>query len=94
MTLSGNHPNGSSNGMQEKLLKQNHDLIDSIKKLNDDKAGLKNALVKLEEEICHYKRNHKNDQVATLSDHDREKVKKKIILFYIKSKVFNIKILV
>ena len=49
--------NGNVNGMQDKLLKQNYDLIDAIKKSNDEKLSYKTAIAKLEEEIRQYKRN-------------------------------------
>jgi hypothetical protein len=39
-------------------MKQNSDLIDTIKKLNEEKMGYKNAIVKLEDEIRQFKRNN------------------------------------
>lgn len=57
--LQQNGLNGTSNGIQDKLLKQNHDLIDAIKKLNEEKINLRNTIIKLEEEIWQNKRNNK-----------------------------------
>jgi uncharacterized radical SAM superfamily protein len=39
-------------------MKQNSDLIDTVKKLNEEKIGYKNAIVKLEDEIRQFKRNN------------------------------------
>ena len=56
---------GTSNGaVQDKVVKQNHELIDAIKKLNEEKIGYKNAILKLEDEIRQYKRN--NNKVCKL----------------------------
>lgn len=64
MTLHTNNGNA-----QDKVSKQNNDLVGTIKKLNEEKIGYKNAIVKLEDEIRQYKRN-------------QNKVCKKFILFF------------
>jgi hypothetical protein len=70
-----------SNELETKLIQQNRELINSIKKLTCDKAELRNGILKLEEELWSF-RNKKPEvpqpQHHTLSDHDREKV----IFFY------------
>jgi hypothetical protein len=65
----------SNNLLENKLIEQNRELINSIKQLSEEKLESKNLVNRLEEEVWSLKnRNNKND-LSTLSENDKEKVK-------------------
>jgi hypothetical protein len=63
-----------SNELETKLIQQNKELINSIKKLTSDKSELRSAILRLEEELWTFRNRKPEPQQHTLSDHDREKV--------------------
>jgi pericentrin len=70
-----------NSNIHDKLVKQNQELSDTIKKLTQEKTMLKSSLAKLEDELIHFRKtvsktantDHSN---SSLTDHDKEKFKK------------------
>ncbi len=58
---SDSSPRSIMNGVQvqDKLIRQNQELVEAIKTLNEEKTSLRNNLVRLEDELWQYKRNNK-----------------------------------
>jgi hypothetical protein len=71
-----------SSELEVKLIQQNKELINSIKKLTSDKSELRSAIIKLEEELWTLRNRKPEPQHHILSDHDREKVIIKAYLFH------------
>lgn len=67
-----------NSNIHDKLVKQNQELSETIKKITQEKAMLKNSLTKLEDELLNLKKtvsktDHSN---SSLTDYDKEKFKK------------------
>ena len=79
-TANGSNGHHTSNDeLETKLIQQNRELINSIKKLTGDKAELRSVILKLEEELWTFRNGNGGVQkvtTAALSEHDREKFKK------------------
>lgn len=64
---------GGPGSFESRLLRQNKDMLKTIKSLQTEKSELKNLAARLEEEIWTYKNKYKNE-INSLTEHDREKV--------------------
>jgi hypothetical protein len=82
--------NNNNNELETKLIQQNRDLINTIKKLTNDKSELRNFVIKQEEELSMLKQRVKNQNQSenhSLSEHDREKFKR-LYYKYLKAESF------
>ncbi|CAF0917327.1 unnamed protein product, partial [Brachionus calyciflorus] len=77
-SMSTNTSNHNVSDLETKLLKQNRELLNTIKKVTNEKLELRNMVQKMEEEIWvsrNQVQKHRSE-TNTMSEHDREKFKK------------------